>query len=124
MRVEVFNSLHEPGVGWILLIFAMMHGAAICGAIFFKKLHFIKTAFVFFIGLMVLTLINKPIVETLLGINITAAIPFAQVNFFEGQTFYSILPLTGIEVLFYSLTSALALLLWAAAYLRLTEKQV
>ena len=124
MRFEVFNPLHVAGVGWILLLFAMMHGVAICGAIFFKKLHFIKTAFVFFIGLMALTLVNKPVMETMLGINITAAIPFAQVNFFEGHTFYSILPLKAMDVFFYSLTSGLALILWAAAYLRLTEKQV
>ena len=61
---------------------------------------------------------------TVVRINITAAIPFAQVNFFEGHTFYSILPLKAMDVFFYSLTSGLALILWAAAYLRLTEKQV
>ena len=124
IRVDVFNLFYQPFTAWILAVFAMLHGFAICGAIFFKRLHFIKTAFIFFIGLVLLTLVNKPIVEALLGTNITAAIPYGQVNLFEGYTFYSIRPSSNADSLLYGLPWALTLILWLAAYLRLTEKQV
>ena len=67
VRFEVFNIFHQRGLGWILSMYATLHAGAMCGAIFFKKLHFIKTGFVFFIGLMILSLVNKSVVEILLG---------------------------------------------------------
>jgi len=124
VRFEVFNIFHQRGVAWILMLYAILHAAAMCGAIFFNKLHFIKVAFIFFIGLMLLSLINKSVVEIMLGKSIISAVPFAFVNFFEGHNLFSISPSANTDVFFICLSSALALILWAAAYFRLTEKQV
>ncbi len=124
VRFEVFNVFHQRGLGSVLLVFAMMHAIAMCGAIFFNKLHFIKTAFIFFIGVMLLMLANTPIIEMLIGRDIVAAVPFAQVNFYEGHDFFSIVPSGNMDAFFTCLTTGLAVILWAAAYFRLKEKQV
>jgi len=123
-RFEVFNAFHHPMLPWILMCYATLHAGTMCGAIFFKKLHFIKTAFIFFIGVMLLSLINKSAIEAALGREIMSAVPFALINFNDGRTNYAISPSTNMDTFFYCLTIALALILWTAAYFRLTEKQV
>lgn len=123
-RFEIFDVFHHPVLPWILMCYATLHAGAMCGAIFFKKLHFIKTAFVFFIGLMILSLINKSLIEAALGRDIISAVPFAFINFSEGHNNYSISPPANTDSFFYCLTISLALILWSAAYFRLTEKQV
>ena len=124
VHFEVLDVIHQRGVGWMLLFYAFMHSVAMCGAIFFKKLHFIKTGFIFFIGLMLLTLINKTVVEIALGRDIISAVPFAQINFFEGRNYFSISPSNNTDAFFICMTLSLAFILWVAAYFRLTEKQV
>ncbi|MGZ3763877.1 MAG: hypothetical protein ACXVA2_04395, partial [Mucilaginibacter sp.] len=124
VRFEVFNIFHERAAGWVLLLYAFLNSVAMCGAIFFKKLHFIKTAFIFFIGLMFLSLVNKSVVEVMLGKNIISAVPFAYVNFPEGHNYFSISPSNNLDVFFVCLTLTLSFILWTAAYFSLTEKQV
>lgn len=124
VRFEVLNVIHQRGVGWVLLFYAFLHALSMCGAIFFKKLHFIKTGFIFFIGVMLITLINKPVVEMALGRDIISAVPFAQVNFYDGHNYFSISPSNNTDPFFIGMTLTLAVTLWAAAYFRLAEKQV
>lgn len=124
MRFEVFDIFHQPALPWLLMLYAMLHAFTMCGAIFFKKLHFIKTGFIFFIGLMLLSLVNKTVIEAALGRDIISAVPFAFINFNEGHNYYSITSATQMDTFFYCLTITLALILWGAAYFRLTEKQV
>ncbi len=123
-RFEILNVFHQPALPWILMCYATLHAGTMCGAIFFKKLHFIKTGFVFFIGLMLLSLINKSVVEVALGRDIISAVPFAFINFNDGHNNYAITPSGNMDAFFYCLTIALSLILWGAAYFRLTEKQV
>ena len=44
--------------------YAMLHAVALWGALFFEKLHFIKTAFSLFILMALLAMANKPVMAT------------------------------------------------------------
>jgi hypothetical protein len=121
---EVINIFHTRAIGWVILLYAFLHGVAMFGAIFFKKLHFIKTGVIFFVGLMALSLINKSVVEMALGREVISAVPFAQVNFYEGHSYFSIATSNTPDSFFIGLGLILAVTLWVAAYFRLTEKQV
>src|SRR5579863_5670198 len=103
-RFEIFNVFHLPVLPWILMLYAMLHAITLCGAIFFKRLQFIKTAFVFFIGLMLLSLINKSVIEAALGRDIISAVPFAFINFNDGRNNYAITPVVNMDTFFYGLT--------------------
>ncbi len=87
-------------------------------------MHFIKTAFVFFILLVLVCLVNFQVVEALLGLDIRTALPFAGVSFMQEDKFFSIsLPehLNHFKIVF---PLVMALVLWRTSYVRLKEKQV
>ena len=109
----------------IYMVYAFLHGVAICGAIYFEKLHFIKTAFVFFISLGILILMNKMLLGTMLGRTVEAAPPFGNLRFTENGQLNDIMLSSkqqGINMNY--LVTALAVIFWVAAYFRLKEKQV
>ena len=121
---EMFNISSYQALQ-IYMVYAFLHGVAICGAIYFDKLHFIKTAFVFFISLGILILMNKMLLGAMLGRKVEAAPPFGYLRFAENGHVNDI-------TLSYNqygdntdyLVTGLAVLFWVAAYFRLKEKQV
>jgi hypothetical protein len=109
----------------VYMVYAFLHGIAICGAIYFEKLHFIKTAFVFFISLGILILMNKMLLGTMLGRSVEAAPPFGNLRFTENGQVNDIMlsyDQHGINIDY--LVTVLAVFFWVAAYFRLKEKQV
>jgi hypothetical protein len=107
----------------IFVIFALLHSITIFGAIFFKKLHFIKTAFCFFISAAMATLLNTIFLQLLLGHRIRPAIPFGFVVMIEDN----VTPIEGSNIsamMIIWMIIAIALIFWVAAYYRLKEKQV
>ena len=109
---------HEvPG----LRLFLALHGLALCGSIFFPRLAFVKTAFLVLGLALLLGVGNYQALNAWLGGNLGMAIPFGAASVQgagplmlpEGQGRW----LVGLPL-------ALAVLLWAAAYARLTEKQL
>jgi hypothetical protein len=107
------------------LVYAFLHSAAIWGAIYFEKLHFIKTAFTFFISLGILILMNKMLLGTMLGRNVAAASPFGNLRFTENGQLYDIIlsyKQQGINTNY--LVMVIAVIFWVAAYFSLKEKQV
>jgi hypothetical protein len=120
-HAEIFNIFHR---GWlpISLLYAFLHAIAFCGAIFFKRLHFIKTAFVFFIGLAILIVINKLFLEALLGKDVMMNLPFGGVRFTDNKTAINITEAQELKL--YLLLGASSFILWTASYFRLKEKQV
>ena len=105
------------------LAYAFLHAVALYGAIFFERLHFIKTAFIFFISLALLVIINKIILSALLGRAVETTPPFGSVRFPGGG------PEVGVvenlqESYMLCLVAVLAVIFWMAAYWRLKEKQV
>lgn len=121
----ILFSIPQSGFYTVLTIYTLLHAIALFGAIFFNKLHFIKTGFAFFIGYVLMVIFNTLLLKILIGLDvIKAAIPFGYLNFSVGNKYYSIvakaIPSQAILiVLFVS-----AVLIWVSAYFRLKEKQV
>lgn len=105
-----------------LLGYALLHSIALWGAIYFRRLHIIKTAFVVFGFVLGLVLVNRQFLLAMLPGSRPVA-PFADVWVDKGGQALA-LPDNQWQLLMTLLPLALALLLWAAAYARLTEKQL
>jgi hypothetical protein len=111
---------------WVspLLSYALLHSIALWGAIYFRRLHVIKTAFLVFGVAAVLLLANRQFLLALLP-NSHPSAPFSDVWVKEGgQDALLALPTNQWQLFMVLLPIALATLLWAAAYARLTEKQL
>ncbi|SEN09170.1 hypothetical protein SAMN05192574_102426 [Mucilaginibacter gossypiicola] len=128
-RPELINLLQKPGalefpiLFIVLVLYALLHSIVFYGAIHFKKLHFIKTAFSFFIGIAVMMFGNKLLYDLLLHKDAIAGLPFTNVAYMEkGRVI--VINLTDNKE-FYALIMymVLALMFWIAAYFRLKEKQ-
>lgn len=119
------NLLYEQSLGNVFLAYTILHAIGMWGAIFFKKLHFIKTAFVSLIAFVVFVITNRQIMEATLGIKVFNAIPFTQVVFEENKKYIHIeLQDDTSHNLLIMLVLVIAIIFWAAAYFRLKEKQV
>ena len=120
---EIFSIFSQPAV-LIFIPFTFVHSFALFGAIYFDKLHFIKTGFVFFISVAVLVIFNTFFLEGLLGHSVRPAVPFSNVNFVQNQNDYDIGMLNRYDMAVYWLMIIVSVLLWTAAYFRIKEKQV
>jgi len=118
---EIINVFQWPILG-MYLVYAFLHSIAFYGAIFFEKLHFIKTGFIFFIFFALLIVSNKLLLGALLSHPVDPTVPFGNLHFTNNnrtvdishqQDFF----LLGILVL-------VTLFFWVATYFRLKEKQV
>ncbi|RDC64012.1 hypothetical protein [Adhaeribacter pallidiroseus] len=120
--LNIFSTENE--VYLVFLIFAFIHGIALWGSVFFQKLHFIKTAFAFFLGLMLLVFLNYHGLEMLLNRDLMVAMPFNNIGFQDKDQYYY-LDLPEIKPYFTKLLPVvLGLIFWLAAYFGLKEKQV
>ncbi|RZK20857.1 MAG: hypothetical protein EOO56_12150 [Hymenobacter sp.] len=107
-----------------LLSYALLHSVALCGAIYFQRLHIIKTAFWVFGTLAVLLIANRQLLKIMLPGSSPIA-PFGDVWVGEGRQHALLtLPTEQWHLALMLLPVALAVLLWLAAYTRLTEKQI
>lgn len=122
-HTEVFNVFAGP-MTFLFVVFTLLHSIAMWGAVFFEKLHFIKTAFCFFISLVVLTLMNTWFIETLIGREVRTATPYSNIMFFENNRNVGVAGLRQNDVLVVYIIIFIAMILWAATYYRLKEKQV
>ena len=126
---EVFNLFHNingfnGSVFFVVIsLYALFHSVAFYGAICFKKLHFVKTALIFFVGIAVLIIVNNIYTGWLIHRDIIQAVPFTFLGFLEkGQpVFLNSISFVWVGQLVFII---LALMLWTAAYFRLKEKQV
>jgi hypothetical protein len=123
-HTELFDLFYRGGGLQVFLLYGLLHSIAFYGAVFFEKLHFIKTAFVFFIALALLIIINHLIQRAMLAKEVMMNVPFGGARFMENKKE------EGINITFVHqahmliLISVLACIFWAAAYYRLKEKQV
>ncbi|HXI01121.1 MAG TPA: hypothetical protein VNI52_12705 [Sphingobacteriaceae bacterium] len=104
-------------------VYATLHAICIYGAIYFKRLHFIKTACVFFAVLLVLVLVNFQLQKLLVPEDIKFSMPFKPARFSESGQYKSIsIPMDAYytQFMFYSVT----LILWTAALFRFKETEV
>jgi hypothetical protein len=120
----VINLLQKPQLQFCL-VYAFLHSIAFWGAIYFEKLHFIKTAFFFFLSLGLLILLNKTLLSAMTGRNVETTPPFGDLRFADGGNFVVIaLPDQRENPFLTFLVMGLTLVIWIAAYYRLKEKQV
>jgi len=107
----------------LLLSFAWIHSMAFFGAVFFKKLHFIKTAFAAFILIFVIVLFNRFSIDLMIGPSAEAGEPFGSLMINEGEKSYY-LKASEMVMLVPYLTWSTSLLLWVGAYFKLKETEV
>lgn len=106
----------------IIASYSVVHALALVGAVYFRNLHIIKTSFVVLGGVALLIMLNYWMWK-LLAAEVHTAVPFGD-GFAGGKNNHFIVdPPHQLQVLAI-LPLALAALLWAAAYARLTEKQL
>ncbi|RZK44595.1 MAG: hypothetical protein EOO59_21745 [Hymenobacter sp.] len=117
---QTLVNVFTPDAGPVLLIFLVLHGLALWGSIFYTRLQFVKTAFLGFLVAGALGILNLQGLKALLSKDVRAALPWGDVHFNNATL---ALPETQAQWLLL-LPVVLALLLWAAAYARLTEKQI
>ena len=123
--VPLSNSNQQEALPYALtfLAFMVLHSLTFFGAVFFKKLHFIKTGFALFILLGLLVLANSFFLESLTGAELSVAIPFQGIEFIQGEAHYYI-PSVDQGNMYYYLMAGLALLLWLGTYFKLKEQEV
>ncbi|WP_324671649.1 hypothetical protein [Hymenobacter sp. GOD-10R] len=115
----------EEKAYYAFLLFAAVHGIALWGGLFFEKLAFIKTAVSFFALLMLVSILNYSLLQSLLGVDLRFNLPFLSADFIENEhSYYRIAP-TGLQQYLPELVLlVLSALFWLAAYARLREKQL
>ena len=122
---EILNVFSpKPDHIVIFLGYALIHSFTMLGAIYFQKLHFVKTAFIFFVLCFLLIMLNQEVLELLIGRKLDMAIPFSQFSFHEGDTFHFVNAPLHMQKLVAILPLVLALIFWVTSYVRLTEKQI
>jgi len=122
---KVILNIFEKQILLMYLVYAFLHSIAFFGAVYFEKLHFIKTAFIFFIIMGVLIVMNKGILSALLGRTVDASPPFGNLHFANsGQTVDIQLGKQHNNPYLIYLIIVLTFIFWAASYFRLKEKQV
>lgn len=107
-----------------LVLYAAVNAVFLWGSIFFRKQHFVRTAFGFLIGAVVVSLVNMQVVQGLVGRELSGVLPFAGMSFREGQEWQSVNLAPTQNSWFVLVPLGLMLLAWAAAYRRMTEKQL
>lgn len=118
-------SFNQEMLPMVMVLYTLLHAIGIFGAVFFNKLHFIKTGFAFFIGYALVMICNTLLLKALTGINVVKlAMPYGYLNFQQGTKFYSLATKTPGPVGIMAVVYIVALLIWVAAYFRLKEKQV
>jgi hypothetical protein len=120
----VILNIFENQILQMFLVYAFLHAIAFFGAVYFEKLHFIKTGFAFFIIIAVLILLNKGLLSVFFGRPVDASPPFSNVRFAEsGQMVDIKIERQNAPYILY-LFIILTFIFWVAAYFRLKEKQV
>jgi hypothetical protein len=115
----------EPDIILAFVFFSVLHAVALFGSAFFRKLHFIKTGFIFFIVLVVTLVFNTLFLKAITGLSIVKmAIPFGFADFAVNDREYSAVVIGRGPFIDMGTLLVAAVLLWVAAYYKLKEKQV
>lgn len=104
--------------------FAVLNSICFIGAVWFEKLHFIKTAFTFLIFVLLLTLFNYLTLGWMFAVEIAKAPPFNSVGIIVGDKFWRIKGNTQSDIVLLLTVVLVCILLWAGSYFKLKEKQV
>jgi len=122
--MNVFDP--ESKIYFIFVAFTILHAIVIYGAIAFKKMHFIKTAFALFVIGLPIWLLNNQIVEAMIGRDINGNPPFFGASFMDKAAgrYYNVDLSYDYSKWLITLFLTLSVIIWVAAYFKLKEKQV
>jgi hypothetical protein len=125
VKNPVINVFSTNSMIWTAFpVYAALHSICFTGAIFFEKLHFIKTAFSFFLILIIVSLINYPLVRLIFNVDVENAPPFTSVRVNIDHGSWQIEPTHSSSIIAFIMIILVALVLWASAYFKLKEKEV
>ncbi|RYE24086.1 MAG: hypothetical protein EOP42_22640 [Sphingobacteriaceae bacterium] len=122
LLLNIFSDEQKAYYGFI--IYTVLHAVVFLGAIYFEKLHFIKTAFAFFIGVFLLSVVNRPILSAMFDQHVNGTSIFSPVNISNGKESFQI-HAPDVETHTEAIIAGLVvLILWISAYYKLKEKEV
>jgi hypothetical protein len=104
--------------------FAVLNSICFVGALWFEKMHFIKTAFVFLLFILVVTLFNYIILGWMFDAQVAKAPPFNSVGILEGDKFWRVKGNHTSNVILLTTVCLTCTVLWVSSYFRVREKQV
>ena len=107
-----------------LILYAFFHAFTFWGSIFFEKLHFVKTAVVFIVLVLILVFANSTLLSMLISTETVRNVPFEGLSHVEDGRVFRIPPNNLISWLGKIILFAVVAVLWLSAYYRLKEKQV
>jgi len=123
-EVQLMNIFSGNTFLNLLGAYAGIHAIAILGSVYFEKGHFIKTAFIFFLSLALLTYLNEQVMQLVLGIDISTA-PFRSITIMDGEMkYYVTAPDVFGEWIDTIIPFLVVCIFWVASYVRLKEKEV
>lgn len=121
--INIFDPAQK--VYFAFIIYALFHAFTIWGAIFFEKLHFIKTAFVFFLCLTIILMVNGPLLHTLISKDVMGNLPFlGGLNIKENEHYWHFEPGQNIQNWGKVSLTLVVAFLWVSSYFRLKEKEI
>lgn len=124
-HARIFSIIADNPAGFkIYIVYGLLQAVAFYGAIHFNKLHFIKTAFAFFITIALMMISNKYLLGLMTGQKVRPNVPFGEMRFTEQMHNIVIRTPPHYDWITQYTVIAFILILWVAAYFRLTEKQV
>ncbi|MES2378678.1 MAG: hypothetical protein V4553_18940 [Bacteroidota bacterium] len=127
IKNSVFNIFDlTNGAYGAFVFYFLFHGISFWGALFFNKLHFVKTAFVFFVTAIIIIITSQTLQTFLIGAHISRSLmTFGGISLYDPQhgskdiDISAGIMLTGVGVLI-----GVVVLFWVSAFYRLKEKQV
>eukprot|EP01133_Synstelium_polycarpum_P012722 gene12722-14931_t len=117
--INVFST--EPRYWLVFVFFAVLHSISLLGAIFFEKMHFIKTAFAFFVFLGFIILISNKMMSSLLDVEIMQSIPLGRLVIKEGGKEFLINPPLSSETIVFYASILVIIVLWTGTYFKENE---
>ena len=120
--VSLFSN--ERRLYYSMVAYAVVNAVFLWGSVFFVKQHFVRTAFGVLLAAVVLVALNFQVMQALVGQQLNTVVPFSSMALQEGKAWYAINLPEAQSAWFGLVPLALMLLAWAAAYLRVQEKQI
>jgi hypothetical protein len=122
-QANIFSM--DRGFSIAFVYYALFNGLTLWGAVFFEKMHFIKTAVIFFICLIILVVLNNQLLKLFIGDkDLQEGMPFQGVRFNDETHYWRIYPDQSISDYGKYIIELIALFLWTSAFFRLKEKEV
>jgi len=122
VMINLFKTI-TPGLS-ALILFAMFQMLCFWGAIYFNRLHFIKTAFVFFIAFFGSIFLNKAMLWLISGGVLSSYNFFFDNQVFVNGKYYSLVISDNIYTISWIFFTLALIIMWMSSYYKLKEKQV